>query len=166
MSRFAGLYTVQETAERAHLAPSTLQVYARGRANLIRGVDFLVRREGKWCRRLYFTERGLHRLSTRAYRVGNSGVNDVPFRVVVPPFLTPPSVHDYDRRARNRRYLSIITQVLDLYSKSPCAVPDCPCITHKLGLPRLDEMLEAVLQPRDISASETVRRRKNDSMGG
>ena len=163
MSRFAGLYTLDETAERAHLTRATLQVYAKGRANLVRGLDFLVRREGKWCRRLYFTERGLQRLTSRSYRVSNSGLSTGLVRVSLPNSLR---WKDQDGRCVSRRYLSLISQVLDLYSKSPCAVPDCPCIVHKLGLPQLDKMLEAVLQPRDIPASETVRRRKNDSMGG
>jgi hypothetical protein len=29
------------------------------------------------------------------------------------------------------------------YLEHPCAVPDCPCMTHRLGLPQADEFAAA-----------------------
>jgi hypothetical protein len=35
------------------------------------------------------------------------------------------------------------------YLQHPCAVPDCPCIVHKLGFPQADTIV-MTLSPRSL----------------
>src|SRR5229473_4102565 len=66
-----------EAAGLVGLSPVTLTNYTRvGYSDLVRGQDYFVRywQRGPYHRRkLFFTERGLHRLRVRAYRVFRPG---------------------------------------------------------------------------------------------
>jgi hypothetical protein len=33
------------------------------------------------------------------------------------------------------------------YTDNPCALPNCPCIIHELGVPRADVVIEAMRKP-------------------
>jgi hypothetical protein len=64
------LYDLHEVSEAVGLSLVTPQSYtSRGRSDLVRGVDFFVRRTSPCRRQLMITDRGFRRLQTRAYRV-------------------------------------------------------------------------------------------------
>jgi hypothetical protein len=45
--------------------------------------------------------------------------------------------------ATNRRARDETARVMREYLEHPCAVPGCPCMTHRLGLPTLAELVAA-----------------------
>jgi hypothetical protein len=95
------------------------------------------------------TERGLLRLRLRKYRVFAETL--APSRQTVwngqervPPIEGSPQ----ERRMRLKR--AIIVGFRD-YLKTPCAVPNCPCMIHRLGVPQIDVVDEAMRNSRRSS---------------
>ena len=89
-----------------------------------------------------FTERGLKRLALRAYRTYSNGA--APSRQAIwhpatglkalPPIKGTPQ----ERRARLRQNIAVGWRS---YVVHPCALPNCPCIVHQLGLPQIEEVM-------------------------
>jgi hypothetical protein len=138
------------------LSPITLSNYTRlGYSDLVRGVDYFVRywQEGPYHRRkLFFTEQGLHRLKIRAYRVFRPGPSSPSQRAFIDRMdatVRLPRREDRSRRippgrhslAANRLVREQVARVMREYLEHPCAVPTCPCMTHRLGLPTLAELV-------------------------
>jgi hypothetical protein len=139
------LYGLREVSEAVGLSPITLRSYtSRGKSDLVRGVDFIVRRTSPYRRQLMITERGLLRLQARAYRV--SGEPLAPSRQLIwngrekpPPIKGSPQ----ERRMRLKQAVAVVSRQ---YLEHPCAVPSCPCIVHRLGLPQADVVAEVMLR--------------------
>lgn len=129
-------YSLADTAELCGLSPTTLQKYTQGFSDLVRGEDFYVHRYSLNRRRLYFTPRGLYRLRSRSYST---------FRRlhVIPPISFTPAIpwryNGNNHQELNQRLRNRVILTLSRYKDNPCAVPNCPCVTHKLGLPQADE---------------------------
>ena len=125
------------------LSPTTLQNYtSRGKSDLIRGLDFFVRRTSPYRRQLMFTERGLRRLQARAYRVFSEVL--APSRQTVwngQERLPPIQGSHQERRMRLKQ--AIATGIRD-YLRTPCAVPNCPCMIHRLGVPQIGVVVEVM----------------------
>lgn len=150
------IYSVVEAAEKAGLAVATVKNYCRpGYSDLVRDLDFFVRRwkKGCWLRKeIKFTERGLQRLAMRQYKVYRPDGIVSPsarrfaqtaalaeLKLVQDRSLPLPSRGQIERRMRVR---DEAFRVARLYIESPCAVPGCPCMAHKLGLPQADALVE------------------------
>jgi hypothetical protein len=145
----AGHYTVQEAADATDLAVSTLRRYACGQADLVRGVDFYIHRFARFRRKLYFTPRGIQRLKLRAYHiVRKSYPNDARFSFTLPPRYDGTSYEEAVSRVANTTAL-----VIREYRNHPCAVPNCPCMVHRLGLPQADEIAVMLQRVKDAAAS-------------
>ena len=116
---------------KAGLAPVTLQSYtSRGKADLVRGEDFFVRRTSPYRRQLMFTKRGLLRLRLRAYRVYRDGGHTL---TAMPPEARPVNLRtDFCHSERRSRLKAAVHQSFRNYLEHPCAVPNCPCMTHRL----------------------------------
>jgi len=130
------------------LAPVTLQNYcSRGKSDLVRGEDFIVQRISPYRRRLMITERGLLRLQARAYRVfGEVLAPSAPSRQLIwngreklPPIKGSPQ----ERRMRLKQAVAVAARE---YLEHPCAVPHCPCMVHRLGLPQADVIVEVMMR--------------------
>src|SRR5271166_1859104 len=64
------LYDIHAVSEVVGLSPVTLQSYtSRGKSDLARGIDFIVRRTSPYRHKLMITDRGLFRLQARQYHV-------------------------------------------------------------------------------------------------
>ena len=152
LSRNMALYTIEQAAPLAELAPKTLHEIT-SRTDLIRGVDFIVRRHvfhSQPKRRLYFTERGLARLIARDYRWfkeknrKNSAqeyerrrISNQPWAGVPPDWNLIRGIRSpEERRARLRQYLLLFSR--EYIRAGGCALPGCRCISHELGVPRAD----------------------------
>jgi hypothetical protein len=141
------LYNLRDVAAAVGLSPITLQNYtARGRSDLIRGLDFIVRRTSPCRRQLMFTERGMQRLQLHQYRVFGEAL--APSRQTIwngterlPPIKGSP------QEQRMRLKQAIAVGIRD-YLKTPCAVPSCPCMIHRLGVPQIGVMVEVMGRPR------------------
>jgi hypothetical protein len=147
------LYGLHEVADLVGLSRVTVQSYtSRGRSDLVRGVDFFVRRTSPHRRQLMITDRGLLRLQARAYRVFGEPL--APSRQFIwngkaklPPIKGSPQ----ERRMRLKQAVAIASRQ---YLEHPCAVPNCPCMTHRLGLPQADVVAEVMRKlPRSPFAS-------------
>lgn len=135
-------YTTQEAADIVGLSVRTLQQYPFV-TDLVRGEDFYIHRFAKFRRRTYWTARGIARLKTRSYRVRESR-----------DYQHAPG--EYIEHAIGRRYLRGSVQemaariansariIYGKYLETPCAVPNCPCMTHRLGLPQADEIAQVM----------------------
>jgi len=152
------MYDRNRAAEIAGLSPITLTNYTRsGYSNLVRGLDYFVRywHQGPHFRRkLFFTERGLRRLLLRAYRVNRPGflsssqqafIDRMDATVRLPrkedrPGRVPTGRHPL---ATNRWVRDQVAGIMREYLEHPCAVPDCPCMTHRLGLSPLADLVAA-----------------------
>ena len=129
------LYDLLDVAQKVGLSRVTLQNYTtRGRSDLVRGVDFFVRRLSPCRRQLMFTQRGLSRLQLRDYRV--FGELLAPSRQTVwqgnerlPPIKGSPQ----ERRMRLKQAITVAARQ---YLDHPCAIPGCRCAFHALGAPR------------------------------
>jgi hypothetical protein len=147
----AGHYTVQETADAAGLGVETLRKYTScGMTDLVRGEDFYVSRFAHYRRRLYLTTRGLARLRIRSYRVTrqpqpSSGPQ---FGFMVPPRYNGASMEEQLARIRDT-----INLIIREYRNHPCAVPNSPCMTHRLGLPQADELASMLSRVREAKAA-------------
>ena len=127
----------------AGLSPVTLQNYTtRGRSDLVRGVDFFVRRLSPYRRQLKFTQRGLSRLQARDYRVFGEVL--APSRQTVwhgserlPPIQGSPQ----ERRMRLKQAIAVASRP---YFAHPCAIPGCQCSFHALGAPQV-EVVRAIM---------------------
>jgi hypothetical protein len=128
-------YTVQEASDLTGLAVSTLKQYPFT-TDLVRGEDFYVHRFARFRRRTYWTARGIARLKTRSYRVDKQ-YREASFhaRLPLPRRYDGTSVQEIAARLFQRIRLALYA-----YKDSPCAVPNCPCMTHRLGLPQADEI--------------------------
>lgn len=153
-------------AEMVGLSPVTLTNYTRvGYTDLEYGKDYFIQawKKGPYFRRsLRFTERGVTRLAMRAYKV-----YDKKNRI---PGSRPRDFAGYDRFNREfienmgetrgvrmpqsdfaarRKVREQMTAVLaEAYLKAGgCAVPNCPCASHRLGLPQTDQLVAAGLLP-------------------
>jgi hypothetical protein len=131
------LYDLHEVAEEVGLSPTTLQNYtARGRSNLVRGEDFIVRRVSPYRKQLMITERGRKRLAFRAYQVYREGRHTL---TVMPPEARPVKLRtDLCHSERRLRLKAAIQQAFRAYLDHPCALPNCQCVIHRLGAPQLD----------------------------
>ena len=129
-------YSLADTAELCGLSPTTLQKYTQGFSDLVRGEDFYVRRFSPTRRRLFITPRGLYRLRTHSYSTFQAS------RPRPQLHFDPALPWRYDGNNRdelNQRLKSRVMLTMRRYATSPCAVPNCPCVVHKLGLPQADE---------------------------
>jgi hypothetical protein len=50
------------------------------------------------------------------------------------------------------RIRDTINLVIRRYKETPCAVPNCPCMVHRLGLPQADEIAALLEQVKDAAA--------------
>lgn len=142
------------------LTPQTLTNYVRpGYSNLQRGTDFIIRcwPAGPWMRRrLYFTDRGVARLQARAYRTFRPDGQSPRARafieqaamVELKPVKATRPLGSFNRVERRMRVRELNFRVAREYLSNPCAVPNCPCITHRLGLPRAEELAALGIFPR------------------
>ena len=149
------IYDRNEAADLVGLSPITLANYTRaGYSDLARGLDYFVRswQQGPYHRRkLFFTERGLRRLVLKTYRVYRPGspsssqqefIDRMDATVRMPskkyrPGGVPVGTH---RLAINRRVRDEIATAMREYLERPCAVPNCPCMSHRLGLPTMEKL--------------------------
>jgi hypothetical protein len=98
------------------------------------------------------TDRGLLRLQARAYRVYGEPL--APSRQFIwngQEKLPPIKGSLQERRVRLKQAIAIAFRE---YLKQPGAPPNCPCMTHRLGLPQADEiasMLERVKKAKAAS---------------
>jgi hypothetical protein len=99
--------------------------------HLVRGEDFYVHRLASFRRRLYFTHCGLARLRTRSYHLTRE-----PRKASSPQFglTVPPSYNGTSRQETLDRIRDTINLVIREYGNHPCAVPNCLCMVHRLGL--------------------------------
>lgn len=156
MATRAGNMTVAEAAQSVGLAVSTLRSYLKaGRSDLVRGLDFYCHRYALNRHRNYITPRGLHRLRVGAYRAfapNYSGpVYDASWHGSrgIPPRYEGSSAGEQSQRLKSRIFLASLD-----YEKSPCALANCPCIVHRLGMPQADELAQI--------AELRARRRKHE----
>ena len=145
-------FTTQEASDLTGLSCATLQAYAAGgKSDLIRGEDFYIHRFAKFRKRLYFTRRGIQRLKLRAYRVYRCSQRPVPrseLGLAIPRRYMGSSLDE-----AVGRLTSTVSQVIIKYMReSPCAVPNCPCMTHRLGLPQADEIAAMLQAVKDAKA--------------
>jgi hypothetical protein len=138
--------SIPDAAEIADLRPDTLKKYCCGYSDLVRGIDFVVRRFAPYRKRIYFTKRGIFRLQSRSYRTflhGNGSSSAIAsFRH---PGLQPVyrGSSEVELRQRARQRLALVMQQ---YPEHPCAVPSCLCIIHRLGLTQADDKDWALLR--------------------
>jgi len=125
------------------LSPITLQnCTSRGKSDLVRGVDFFVRRTSPYRRQLMFTERGPQRLQLRAYRV--FGETLAPSRRTIwngQEQVRPIEGSAQERRMRLKQAIAVGMRE---YPKTPCVVPNCPCIIHRVGVPQVDVVADVM----------------------
>jgi hypothetical protein len=132
-------YSAEEAAELSGLALGTIRKYCRGYSDLVRGKDFYVHRFGPARRKLYLTERGLFRLTARAYRSYPSGGGLSGYRPSSLDFEDLPERYDgFSVEEFTQRWRQMIQLITQRYQEHPCAVPQCPCMVHRLGLPQAD----------------------------
>lgn len=131
-------YTVAETAAITGLSPWTLRTYTR-RTDLVRGADFYVHHWAYARRRLYFTPRGIDRLIHRRYRCGAFQPLSKAERYVAE---LPWSYDGKSIEEKRQRLNQIIRLMFRQYMIQPCAVPNCPCMIHRLGVPQAAEVYE------------------------
>lgn len=147
----AAHYTVQETADSTGLSVQTLRKYTScGMTDLVRGEDYYIHRFAHFRKRLYFTHRGLARLKTRSYRVSRQPrpSSRQQFGFMIPPRYNGSCMEEALARLRDT-----INLVIWEYRNHPCAVPNCPCMIHRLGLPQADEIAQLVQRVKDAAAS-------------
>lgn len=151
------MYDRNQAAEKVGLSPATLTNYTRlGYTDLVRGQDYFVRfwRRGPYHRRkLFFTERGIRRLALKAYRVyrpGRLSPSQRGFVARMDAAVRFPGREDRVGRipqghslAVNRAVRDRVAQVMREYLAHPCAMPGCGCVTHKLGLPTMEDLCAA-----------------------
>jgi hypothetical protein len=89
-----------------------------------------------------FTERGLRRFQFHRYRVFGEVL--APSRRTIwngrerlPPIQGSP-------QERRMRLKQAITVGIRDYLKNPCAVPNCPGLIHRLGVPQIDVVVEVM----------------------
>jgi hypothetical protein len=129
----------------------------------VRGVDFFVRRTSPYRRQLMITERGLWRLKVRAYRIfGEPLAPSRQFiwngREKLPTIKGSPQ----ERRMRLKQAVAVFSRE---YIQHPCAMPNCRCVVHKLGLRQADVVVEvmcASLPGRHLRAANGGHRRRFD----
>lgn len=140
------------------LSPITLSNYTRvGYSDLVRDQDYFVHywQQGPhYMRKLFFTERGMQRLALKKYRVYRPGPlsasqqsfigrMDAAVRLAKKRDLAGGISASSHPLRMNRAVRDRIAGVMRDYPEHPCAVPDCRCITHRLGLPTFTELVEA-----------------------
>ena|SRR5271166_3801807 len=139
------LYDLHEVSDAVGLSRVTLQSYtSRGKSDLVRGVDFIVQRISPYRRRLMITDRGLLRLQTRTYRV--FGETLAPSRQFVwngKEKLLAIKGSPQERPMRLKQVVAVFSRE---YLKHPCAVPNRPCMTHRLGLPQANVVAEVMMR--------------------
>jgi hypothetical protein len=135
---------------RLGLSPVTLTNYTRvGYTDLVRRIDYVVRcwRQGPYIRRnLYFTERGLaSKQGLTTFSAKNIGwhPHSAPSSSAWTRFATSGRMAV---RWKVTRFFSVdgyregVALVAREYLRGPgCAVPNCSCLTHRLGLFQTDE---------------------------
>ncbi len=136
-------YDVHEMSEVAGLSVSTLQSYtSRRKSDLVRGLDYFVRRTSPTRRQLMFTYRGALRLVTRDYRLfADSKAPSRQFAWNGEERVVPLQGSSQERRMRLK---SNIATAARQYLERPCTVPGCPCIVHRLGMPQADIVAEVM----------------------
>jgi hypothetical protein len=103
------------------------------------------------------TERGLARLQMRSYRVFRDGGRAL---AAMPPQAMPTALRfDVCRSERVARLRQVLHQALREYLGKPCALPDCPCIIHKHGVPQADEVTELLSRNPSSQPYNRARRR-------
>ncbi len=130
-------YTVQEASDLTGLAVSTLKQYPFT-TDLVRGEDFYVSRYARFRRKTWWTARGLARLKTRSYRVSSVYRQAPVYRF--DDTLLPRRDVDCTVQEAVAKLINRVNLAFNRYKASPCAVPNCPCMTHRLGLPQADEI--------------------------
>jgi hypothetical protein len=58
-----------------------------------------------------------------------------------------------ERRTRLKQAVAVASRE---YLEHPCAVPDCPCMTLRLGLPQVDVIAEVIPEPKIIPVDSTI----------
>ena len=127
-------FTHQEASDLTGLAVSTLMKYPF-MTDLVRGEDFYVSRFARFRRRLYWTQRGIARLKTRSYRVFR---DRQPMAEFTDDLSLPRRYAGTSEDETATRLTNTCRIVFTRYLATPCAVPNCPCMTHRLGLPQAD----------------------------
>jgi hypothetical protein len=146
-------YTVEQAADLSGLSVKTLKQYPFI-TDLVRGEDFYIHRFARFRRRTYWTARGIARLKTRSYRVRDSreyAPAPAPYvETAVGRRYVRSSVQEMVARLRNAARI-----VYGAYLQTPCAVPNCPCMTHRLGLPQADEIAAVMALKADAKAKRS-----------
>ena len=143
-NRIILLYEINDVAERVGLSPTTIRDYLRpGRSDLVRGRDFIIWRFAGNRRRTVVTDRGLERLALRQYSTRAWRTTDEIRKDPGHPRLRLNGT----RQSRVAHLRHVLYDALWRYQETPCAVPNCPCIIHKLGVPQADVV--QVIMKRD-----------------
>lgn len=147
-------YTSQEAADIVGLSAQTLKQYAYV-TDLVRGEDFYIHRFARFRRKMYWTARGLARLKTRSYRVRDC--REYEPAPVYNESALPGRYWKSSGQEAAARLRSTARIVYGKYLETPCAVPNCPCMTHRLGLPQADE-IAAVMALKAEARSKRARK--------
>jgi len=54
------------------------------------------------------------------------------------------SLYSYSPQERRVRLKTDAFALVRRYLETPCAVPNCPCMVHRLGLPQVDVVVEVM----------------------
>ena len=159
------LYDPAIVCEQVGLARVTLGNYcASNRTSLVRGTDFIVKRyfgPDRWPRRkLWITERGLHRLATRDYRVNHDAPRLSRKRHYTRDDTLPSLEHlaSQSKQARKLGLRQAIAVAIEMAIANPCSSPDCTCKLHKY-IPKSD-VLAYLLS--DAPSTWNPKTRKHD----
>lgn len=140
------LYEVQDVARRVGLSAVTIRHYLRPYgSDLVRGKDFILWRHAAGRRRFRVTDRGLERLALGQYHVlrWSPGRSPYPSK---PKDYGSPRLKLTGPRAERLGYLqAVLFDAVRRYMTTPCAVPNCPCIIHKLGVPQA-EVVQVIMK--------------------
>ena len=151
--------SIEDAAALTGLSPSTLRVYCHGHTDLVRGLDFYVARQYRHRARTFFTLRGIERLMLGNYSIRRASRNPEHAGFIRG---LPPRYHGSSSLEAWCRLADTIVLVIHDYSYSPCAVPNCPCMVHRLGLPQADDpyFVQARAHREKTEANRAKRQRK------
>lgn len=138
-------FTIDEVSALTGLTVHTLRAYLYC-TDLVRGEDYYIQRFARFRRKTFWTQRGLARLRSRSYRVfrGHIKKSHIVTYEGLPGHYGGSSIEEQVARLTNTMRI-----VFTKYRESPCAVPNCPCMTHRLGLPQADEIARIMAEVRE-----------------
>ena len=142
------LYDVEEVASKVGLSPVTIRYYLKPYgSDLVRGKDYVLWRYAAGRRRFRVTDRGLERLALGQYRAWSWSAGHRPTPAKPKDYGTPRLKLTGPRAERLGYLQAAMFHAVRRYLETPCAVPNCPCIIHKLGVPQADVV--QVIMKRD-----------------